>query len=40
MLIDFQGKIEIELEVVSESEALSNPVGLGRSGPNKLSPPK
>lgn len=36
----FQGKIELELEVLLEEEANLNPAGLGRDAPNALEIPK
>jgi C2 domain len=35
-----QGKVEVELEVLLKDRAESNPVGLGRNGPNSLPLPE
>lgn len=34
------GKLDVELELVTAEEAAANPVGLGRSKPSPLAPPK
>jgi hypothetical protein len=39
-LVYFKGKIEAEISLLTEEEALKNPVGLGREGPEALDPPK
>ncbi len=42
-MVSFQGKVEIELEILTEEEARERPAGHGREEPNenpKLEPPK
>ncbi len=42
-MFGFQGKVEMELELVSEAETMEKPVGKGQEEPNQyphLDPPK
>ena len=32
---NFQGKVELEIEIMTEEEALEKPAGQGRSEPNE-----
>lgn len=37
---NLQGKVEMELEILTEAEAIEKPAGKGREEPNPLDPPQ
>ncbi len=40
IIFEFQGKVDIELQLVTADEATARPVGLGREPPEALSDPQ